>query len=76
MFGSSIWFYVYVLKLFSPVANKYFMIYYLNWLINKILVYVLSKFAICIFATSNFYLWMSKGAHDIFVFVINFLGFN
>jgi hypothetical protein len=24
----------------------------------------------------NFDLWMSKGAHDIFAFVINFLGFK
>ncbi len=26
--------------------------------------------------TSNFDLWMSKGAHDIFAFVINDLGFD
>jgi hypothetical protein len=30
----------------------------------------------CIFATTRFDLWMSKGAHDIFAFVINFLGSN
>jgi hypothetical protein len=35
--------------------------------------YVLPKLGDCIFATS-FDLWMSKGAHDIFALVINFLG--
>jgi hypothetical protein len=76
MFGSSIWFYICVLKLFSLIENKFFMRYYLNWLINKILVYVLPKFEICIFVTSSFDLWMSKGAHDTFYFVIVFFGFN
>jgi hypothetical protein len=38
-------------------------------------VYVLPKLGDCI-STTNFDLWMSKGAHDIFVFVINFLGFD
>jgi hypothetical protein len=36
--------------------------------------YVLPKLEDCIIA--NFDLWMSKGAHDIFAFVINFLNFN
>jgi len=36
--------------------------------------YVLSKFTDCIFITIKFDSWMSKGSHDIFVFVINFLG--
>jgi hypothetical protein len=35
-------------------------------------VYVLPKSGNCIFATTSFNLWMSKGAHDIFAFVINF----
>ncbi len=35
-------------------------------------VYVLPKLANCIFATTSFDLWISKGVHDIFVFVINF----
>ncbi len=30
----------------------------------------------CIFTTINFDLWMSKGAYDIFSFVINFVGPN
>jgi hypothetical protein len=38
-------------------------------------VYVLPKLGDCIFVTS-FDLWMSKGAHDIFALVINFLGFD
>jgi hypothetical protein len=30
----------------------------------------------CSCATASFDLWMSKGAHDVFVFVIIFLGSN
>jgi len=30
----------------------------------------------CSCATASFDLWMSKGAHDVFVLVIIFLGFN
>jgi hypothetical protein len=37
-------------------------------------VYVLPKLIDCIFALASFDLWMSKGAHDIFILVINFLG--
>jgi hypothetical protein len=50
--------------------------YYLNWLINNIFVYVLPRFTNCIFVTSSFDLWMSKGVHDTFDFVINFFGSN
>jgi hypothetical protein len=39
-------------------------------------VYVLPKLADYIFATTNFDLWMSKGAHDIFSLVMNFLESN
>jgi hypothetical protein len=35
---------------------------------------VLSRLIDCIFATTSFDLWMSKGVHDIFALVINFLG--
>jgi len=35
--------------------------------------YVLPKLINCISTTPSFDLWMSKGTHDIFVFVINFL---
>jgi hypothetical protein len=35
--------------------------------------YVLPKLKQCYFATSNFDLWMLKGAHDVFAFVISFL---
>jgi hypothetical protein len=38
--------------------------------------YVLPKFTNYICTTTSFDLWMLKGAHDIFVFVINFLGFD
>ncbi len=37
-------------------------------------VYVLPKLTYCIYATTSFDLWMSKGAHDIFAFDMNFLG--
>lgn len=37
---------------------------------------VLPKLGDCIFATTSFELWMSNGAHGIFVLVINFLGSN
>jgi hypothetical protein len=38
-------------------------------------IHVLPKLGNCIFATS-FDLWMSKGTHDLFALVINFLGFD
>jgi len=34
----------------------------------------LPKLTNCTSAIINFELWMSKGAHDIFAIVINFLG--
>jgi hypothetical protein len=37
-------------------------------------VYVLPKLTNCIFAIASFDMWMSKGVHDIFAFVINLLG--
>jgi hypothetical protein len=37
---------------------------------------VLAKLSDCISTTSSFDLWMSKGGHDIFDLVNNFLGFN
>jgi hypothetical protein len=39
-------------------------------------IYVLPKLIDCIFATTSFDLWMSKGAHDIFALIINILGSN
>jgi len=39
-------------------------------------VYVLPKLIDCIYATTSFDLWWSKGVHDIFTLVINFLGSN
>jgi len=35
--------------------------------------YVLPTLKQCYFATTTFDLWMSKGAHDVFALVINFL---
>ncbi len=37
-------------------------------------IYVLPKLTNCICAIASFDLWMSKGAHDIFAFVVSFLG--
>ncbi len=39
-------------------------------------VYILPKLIDCISSTSSFDLWMSKGVHDIFIFLINFFGFD
>jgi hypothetical protein len=39
-------------------------------------VYGLPKLTDCTSTTIIFNLWMSKGAHDIFALVINFLGFD
>jgi hypothetical protein len=39
-------------------------------------IYGLPNLGNYISTTINFDRWMSKGAHDIFAFVINFLGFN
>ncbi len=39
-------------------------------------IYVLWKLTNFIFATTSFDLWMLKGANDIYVFVINFLGYD
>jgi hypothetical protein len=39
-------------------------------------IYVLPKSTNCISTTASFDLRMSKGAHDIFALVINFLGFD
>jgi hypothetical protein len=39
-------------------------------------VHVWPKLINCIYATTSFDLWWSKGVHDIFALVINFLGFD
>jgi len=38
--------------------------------------YALPKLTNCMSTTISFDLWMSKGAHDIFVLVINLMGFD
>jgi hypothetical protein len=38
--------------------------------------YVLPKLTNCMSTTINIDLWMSKGTHDIFVLVINLMGFD
>jgi hypothetical protein len=50
--------------------------YYSNWWKNMKQKYFLPKLANNIFTTLSFGLWMPKGAHDVFVFVIYFLGFD
>jgi hypothetical protein len=37
-------------------------------------IYVFPALAECHSTTTNFDLWMSKGAHDVFTLIINFLG--
>jgi len=37
-------------------------------------VYILPKLTNCFFSIASFDMWMSKGVHDIFAFVINLLG--
>jgi hypothetical protein len=39
-------------------------------------IYFLPKLTDCISTTTSVDLWMSKGVHDKFTFVINFLGFD
>jgi hypothetical protein len=38
--------------------------------------YVILELSQCVSTTTNFDLWMSKGAYDIFALVINFLDGN
>jgi hypothetical protein len=38
--------------------------------------YVLPKLINCMSTTISFDLWMSRGAHDIFVLVIDLMGFD
>jgi hypothetical protein len=38
--------------------------------------YVLPKLNDCSYATTNFDLWTSKGAHDVFILIIIFLEFE
>jgi len=45
------------------------------WFGGKYKEYVLPKLKEC-FATCSFDLWMSKGAHNFFAFVIIFLGMD
>jgi len=52
---------VFVDDVFSKLAEK------------TMLTYVHRTFANCISATCTFDLWMSKGAHDVFVVVVNFM---
>jgi hypothetical protein len=59
-------------KLVFLSKNVYFQKIFLE-LVEKIKKFhVLLALVECNFAISNFDLWMSKGMHDIFAFVINF----
>jgi hypothetical protein len=59
------------------LSYLFFLIFFFHEILLKLAkktkqVYVLPKLGNCI-STTNFDLWMSKGAHDIFAFDINFL---
>ncbi len=75
-----VWFKRLILHMFPKVvfpSTKQFFQEILPILVEKIKqVYVLPNLTNYISLTTSFDLWMSKGAHDIFVFVINFLGSN
>ncbi len=38
--------------------------------------YIFPSIAKCYITITSFDLWMSKGAHDVFALVVNFLGSN
>jgi hypothetical protein len=61
---------------FFLTLKKYYQEILPNLLEKMKQAYVLPKFTNYICTTTSFDLWMLKGAHDIFVFVINFLGFD
>jgi hypothetical protein len=77
-FVESVWFKHLILHLSPKVVfffRKQFSQETLPNLVEKTKeVYVLPKLTNCIFAITSFDIWMSKGAHDIFVLVINLLG--
>ncbi len=59
----------------SILENGFHTFFYLNWW-RKLKKHVLPLLNDCYCDTTNFDLWMSKGAHDVFALVINFLGFD
>ncbi len=62
--------FVYKIGLFS---RKWFSQEMLPKLVKKTKqLYAIPTLVECNFVTTSFYLWMSKGEHDIFAFVINF----
>jgi hypothetical protein len=77
-FVESVWFKCLILHLSPRIVfptRKQFSHEILPNLVEKTKqIYVLPKLTNCISAIASFDLWMSKGAHDIFSFVINFLG--
>jgi len=77
-FVESVWFKCLILHLCLIVvffSKKYFFQEILLNLVEETKkVYVLSKSIDCISTTTNFHLWMSKDAHDIFAHVISLLG--
>jgi len=55
-------------------GRKVFVDEVLSGLVEKtMLTYVHPTFVNCILTTCTFDLWMSKGAHDVFAIVVNFL---
>jgi len=79
-FVESIWFKCLILHLFPKVVlffrKKCFQEILLNLVGKTKQVYVLPKLTNYISTIARFYMWMSKGALDIFALVINFLEFN
>jgi hypothetical protein len=77
-FVENVWFKHLILhlsfKVVFPSRKQFSKEILLNFVEKTKQVYVLPKLTNCIFATTSFDLWMSKGVHDIFTFVINFLG--
>jgi hypothetical protein len=71
MFHAKVWFGICVLELSRKLFHEI-----LPNLVEKMKqIYVWLKLTNSI-STTSFDLWMSKGAHDVFTFVINFLGFD
>ncbi len=79
-FVESVWFKNLILHLFPRIVflsrKQFFQEILLNLAEKMKQVYVLPKLTNCIFTITSFDSWISKGEHDIFALVINFLGFS
>jgi len=79
-FVENVWFKCLILhlspRIMFPSRKQFFQDILFNLVEKTKQIYVLPKFTNCISTTISFDLWMPKGVHDIFAFVINFLGFT